>query len=152
VAGLKINVRVHGLRETIRAFRDLPADANNELRDRTLELSRTLADRVQAAGMADTPQSARAAASVKARRDRVPVISAGGTKKASAVLFGSEFGMTRRSGWYARGRYRESLGRQYRPHQGAHSYWFFATVEENQSEIAATWRQVADAIIERWAR
>lgn len=152
MAGLKVDVRVYGLRETIRAFQQLPKDASDELRDRTLALSQTLADRVRAAGEADTPQSARAAASVKARRDRVPVISAGGTKRSSAVLFGSEFGMTRRSGWYARGRYRDSLGRQFRPHRGASSYWFFATIEENQGEIAATWRQVADAILDRWAR
>jgi hypothetical protein len=143
--------RVEGLRETIRAFRDLPKDANNELRDRTLVLAQTLAEQVRAAGMADGPQSARAAESVKAQRDRVPVIKAGGTKRSSAVVFGSEFGMNRRSGWYAARRYNESDGRQYRPHEGRHSYWFFRTVEDNEGEIASAWRQVADDVLARWA-
>jgi hypothetical protein len=143
--------RVEGLRETIRAFRDLPKDANNELRDRTLVLAQTLAEQVRAAGMADGPQSARAAESVKAQRDRVPVIKAGGTKRSSAVVFGSEFGMNRRSGWYAARRYNASDGRQYRPHEGRHSYWFFRTVEDNEGEIAAAWRQVADDVLARWA-
>jgi hypothetical protein len=142
---------VTGVRETIRAFRDLPKDASTELRDRTLVLSQALAEQVRAAGMADGPQSARAAESVKAQRDRVPVIKAGGTKRSSAVLFGSEFGMTRRSGWYAARRYNASAGRQYRPHQGRHSYWFFRTVEDHDAEIARAWGQVADAVLARWA-
>lgn len=148
---IRINVHIEGLRETIRAFGKLPKDANNELRVQTLELSKTLAERVKAAGMADTPQSARAARSVRAVRDRVPAVQAGGTKRSSAVVFGSEFGATRRFGWYAHPRYRHSRGRQYRPHRGRASYWFFATVDENQGEIAATWRRTADAILEKWA-
>lgn len=151
MAGLRVNVRIEGVRETIRAFRELDRAASDVLRDRTLELSELLAGRVKAAGMADTRQSARAAASVKARRDRVPVITAGGTKRANAVLFGSEFGMNRRSGWYANRRYNGSAGGQYRPHQGRHSYWFFATVEENEGEIGAAWRQVADELVRRWS-
>lgn len=149
---MRVRITITGVRETIAAFRALPKDASTELRVRTLELAELLATRVQDAGMADGAQSARAAASVKAVRDRVPVIRAGGTKRSSAVLFGSEFGMNRRSGWYANRRYNDSPGRQYREHQGAHSYWFFRTVEDNEAEIGAAWRKVADDVLERWAR
>lgn len=149
--GLKINVRIEGVRETLRAFRELPPEASKELRDRTQTLSEDLAVKIRAAGNNDSRQSARAAKSVKARRDRVPVITAGGTKRSSAVLFGSEFGMTRRSGWYAAGRYGHSPARQFRPHRGANSYWFFRTVEQNQAEIGRAWTEVADSIIRKWA-
>lgn len=147
---LRVNVRVDNAGPVLAAFRRLPADAQNELRDGSLQLAQDLAQVIRAAGQADTPQSARAAASVRAHRDRVPVISAGATKRARAVLFGSEFGMTRRSGWYGHPRYRESLGRQYRPHRGNQSYWFFRTVEQQQPRISAAWNAVADRVVSRW--
>jgi hypothetical protein len=115
-----------------------------------IALAQDLARVIRAAAAADTPQSARAAASVKAHRDRVPVISAGATKRARAVLFGSEFGMTRRSGWYGHPRYRESLGRPYRPHRGNSSYWFFRTVEQQQGRISEAWNELAANVVRRW--
>ncbi|GEL17692.1 hypothetical protein [Pseudonocardia asaccharolytica] len=148
--GLTINVRITGVRDTLRAFRELPKDASAELRDRTMVLAQSLAAVARASGMGDTAQSARAASSVKAVRDRVPVVKAGGTKRSSGVIFGSEFGMNRRSGWYARRRYRGSAGRQYRPHQGAHSYWFFTAIEGEQDRIDRTWNEIADSVIRKW--
>lgn len=149
-AGLTVKVRITGVRDTLRAFRELPKDASNELRDRTMVLAQSLATSARAAGAGDTAQSARAASSVKAVRDRVPVVKAGGTKRSAGVIFGSEFGMNRRSGWYARARYRHSAGRQYRPHQGAHSYWFFRSIEERQGEIDRTWNAIADSVVRKW--
>lgn len=143
-SSLTVRLRIDGLRETMRAFRELPKEANNSLRDRTLELSERLAGRVRTAATGDSGQSALIAPTVKAKRDRVPVIQAGGTKKvgrnrvpAFKVLFGAEFGATRL--------------KQYRPHVGQGSYWFFRTVEENEAEIADAWRKVADDIIREWA-
>jgi hypothetical protein len=148
---IRAKIEITGLQETIRAFNQLPKEANNELRVQTLDLTKALAEKIRAAGMSDTPQSARAAKSVKAVRDRVPVVQAGGTKRASAVIFGSEFGATRKFGWYARGRYYDSTGKQYRPHRGRASYWFFAEIERQQPMIAATWSRTADAILRKWA-
>lgn len=150
--GLRIKVEITGVRETLRAFGDLPDDAQRELRERSKALADALAVEIRAAGQADTRQSARAATSVRAVRDRVPVIEAGRTKRAQAVLFGSEFGMTRRSGWYAKARYGQSEARQYRPHLGAGSYWFFRTVEDNTARIDREWNAMADELIRRWGR
>jgi hypothetical protein len=163
VAGtLKLNVRIEGANEVLRAFSKLPADATNELRDRTLDVSRELAGKIRSAGEAESRVAARAASTVKAVRDRIPAVQASTTGRArgrkpskkgsgsGGVLFASEFGMTRKSGWYSKPRYFDSAGRQFRPH-GTHSYWFFVTAERNQSWMADQWDKVADAVVRDWS-
>jgi hypothetical protein len=44
-----------------------------------------------------------------------------------------------------------STGRQYKPHIGQGSYWFFRTVEDNGALIGAKWLQVADDVAREWA-
>lgn len=157
---LVMKVQIDGLRETLKAFNDLPRDANNELRDASLELARSLADKARADALVNGgPQGKLLAPTVKARRDRVPVVEAGGTSKvgrnrapAWGVLFGSVFGMTGRSGWYGEARYRGGIGRQYRPHQGRGAYyWFFPVIEESGSEISAAWTKAADAVVRKFS-
>ena len=132
---LTVNVTVTGARETLAAFNRMPREANDSLRDRNTELAVTLASRVASAARGDSRQSALMAPTVKARRDRIPSIQAGGTSRVGSrqvpaykILFGSEFGAR--------------VLRQYRPHVGRGSYWMFKTVEENQPEIAAAWERV----------
>ncbi|MFF5992580.1 hypothetical protein [Prauserella flavalba] len=156
--GLTVNLYIQGLRPTLAAFRELPKDANTELRQRSRELSETLATRIQAAAQAEGGQAALLARTVRAQRDRVPVVQAGGTRKlgrhrapAWALLFASEFGMNRRSGWYAATRYRGSAGRQYQPHSGQDGYWFFPTARAFEPEMGRQWRQAAGAIIRKFA-
>jgi hypothetical protein len=108
---LTVRIRIEDVRETIAAFRHLPDDANDELRDASEDLAKGLAEKVRAAGMALGPQDAIVARSVRARRDRVPTIQAGGGGKAGRLVYGSEFGMNKRSGWYGARRYRRSHGR-----------------------------------------
>lgn len=156
---LTVNLSISGLRPTLAAFRELPKDANDELRDRSRELAETLAARITAAAQGDRGQARLLARTVKATRDRVPVVQAGGTRKlgrhrvpAWALLFAAEFGMNARSGWYAAARYDGEAGRsQYKPHTGTRGYWFFPTAREFEPEIASEWRQAADAIIRRFA-
>lgn len=142
--GLTVRLRIEGARGTLKAFKDLPKDASDELREGTLKLSQALASRVASAGRADSPQSALVAGTVKANRDRVPSISAGGSKRVGSnrkpvfkILYGSEFGSSRL--------------KQFRPHLGRGSYWFFREVEDNQSDIADAWRKVADDVLKKWA-
>lgn len=156
---LTISVHVDGIRQTLAAFRRLPKQASDSLRDRTLDLSELLARRIKAAGRLDSRQSAAVAPTVKAVRDRVPAIVAGGTVRvtstrvpASKVIFGSEFGARRRFGWYAAHKYASSRGRQYRRHLGRGSYWIFRTVEENAAEISRAWAKVADDVVQAWNR
>lgn len=143
--GFTIRVQVDGVRQTVAAFNLLPAAASKSLRERTLELSETLARKARTAGMADSGQSALVAPTVKASRDRVPAITAGGSKRvgsrrkpAHKILFGSEFGSNRLP--------------QFRPHLGSGSYWFFRSVENDGGEISRAWNRVADDIIEAFTR
>lgn len=110
-----VNIHVEGGRQTLAAFRRLPKQASSELRDATLKLSASLARKVEAAARSEGGQAALMALTVKALRDRVLALSAGGSKRVGSrrvpawkLLFASEFGMNRRSGWYAHSRYASS--------------------------------------------
>lgn len=143
-AGLVIRIRISGVDEVITAFRRMPKAANKALRDRTKELSQVMAAHAKAAARGDSAQSALMAPTVRARRDRLPVVVAGGSKRvgrnrkpAYKILFGSEFGATYLA--------------QYRPHVGAGSYWFFDTFDKRQHEIERKWLQIADDVVLAWA-
>jgi hypothetical protein len=138
---LVVTVRIEGVRETLAAYRRLPKEASKALRNRSTELTETLAGRARAAAMSDqAPQSPLLAKTVRARRDRVPSIVAGGFAKvgrrkvpAWKVLFGSEFG----SDAY------KQFGRR---HSGRKGHWFFPTAERNADDVIAAWRRAADDI------
>lgn len=157
---ITFTVHIDGVRTTLQAFRELPADANKRLREESLKLAQVLAEKARADGMADAaPQSKLVATTVKATRDRVPAIQAGGTKRlgrhrapAFGLVFASIFGMNRRSGWYANRRYRTSDGHQYREHAGRNAYWFFPVVEKNSAEIGRAWNKVAADIASDFGR
>lgn len=155
---LTVNLAIDGVRETLAAFRSLPKDANDQLRERSRKLAEIVAERAKAAGQAEGKQAALVARTVKARRDRVPVVQAGGTRRlgrhrapAFGLLFASEFGMDQRSGWYANQRYRRSTGMQYEPHTGQEGLWFFPTVEAAQPMINREWNAAADEILRAFA-
>lgn len=139
-SALTITLRIEGIKQTLAAFRRLPKEASAELRKATLELSNDLATSARIAGRQEGRQAGAVSVTVKARRDRVPSIVAGGTKKlgrnrkpAYKLLFGSEFGANRLE--------------QYKPHLGRGSYWFFKTVEEEQETIASAWNKAASEIV-----
>lgn len=151
---LTVHLRIDGARETLRAFNRLPKQANDSLRTRSMELATSLAGKVKSAGVAEGRQARIVAATVAVRRDRVPIIVAGGSKRigrhrapAYALLFGSEFGMNKRSGWYALPRFEDSPARQYKPHRGRQGRWIFPTADEAQPEISAAWNRIADDIV-----
>lgn len=142
---LTVGIAISGARETLAAFRGLPKEASQALRERSMDLAQSLAGKVASAARGDSGQSALIAPTVKAVRDRVPVITAGGTKRvgrnsvpAYKIIFGSEFGA-------------RTLA-QYRPHLGRGSYWMFKTVKANEAQIAAAWRKVADDIEQYFRR
>jgi len=142
----RVTVTVRGDREVMAALRRLPREGNDELRDGAGRLAQMLAR--TARGFASGNRQARAAArTVEVVRDRFPSITAGPEKR----LMGSEFGATARFGWYAKARYWDSPARQYRPHRGRASYWFFLAQERRQAEIEAGWRDVLDATVRRWS-
>lgn len=141
---LTVNIRIDGLREVLAALKQLPKDASAELKVKAKEIATELAKSARASGIAEGSQAALVATTVKAMKDRVPVIQAGGTKKlgrnkkpAYKLLFGSEFGSDRLE--------------QYKPHIGQDSYWFFKTVEDEQATVSRKWLEAADEVIRKFS-
>lgn len=153
---LTVNLHIEGARQVLASFRELPKEATVAIRDAAGKIAAGLVPDIKAAAGRDrSPQSRLLAPTVKVRRDRVPSIQAGGAsrvgrKKAPAfsILFASEFGMTRRTGWFGRSQYAGETGLQYhKRHQGQQGSWFFPTVEKNEAEIANGWLKAADEIV-----
>lgn len=142
----QITVTVRGDREVLAALRRLPRAADDEVRDGAGRLAQTMARRAR--GLASSNPQARAAArTLRVERDRFPTIAAGPEKR----LMGSEFGITRRTGWYNWPRYWDSPARQYRPHRGRASYWFFLAQERSEPDIRAGMADILDAVARRWS-
>lgn len=143
---LTVGIRIDGVRETLTAFRGLPREASAELRDAAGDLAKMLARKAQAGALAEGAQAALMAPTVKAGRDRVPVVQAGGAKRVGSrrapawkLLFGSEFGSNR-------------FAQFPRSHQGRDGIWFFPTIESNAAAISRRWREAADNIIRTFSK
>lgn len=139
-----LEIKVTGADEVAARLRKLPLNARDEARKGMTKLSRDLANIIRRAGKASSRQSARAATTVRARTGLTPGVLAG----PHPLLFGSEFGANGRYGWYSAERYRDSVGRQFRPHGG--SYWFFTTARREQPRIDEAAKEIADAVIRDW--
>lgn len=143
--GLSVKVRVENEADVRRALRRLPGEAEDLLKIRTKKVAESLAAKVRAAAVADSRQSALMAPTVQPKKGSTyPTLEAGGTssvgrnhKPAYKILFGSEFGSHKL--------------KQYRPHKGNASYWFFKTVDENQADTNREWQKVADEVVRLWS-
>jgi hypothetical protein len=144
--GLRVTIR--GVREVQRALDKLPEQANAEFRRGMGLLAGRFTRTIRAAGKADSRQSARAASTVRSQVNGTSVVVSAGPHP---LLFGSEFGAKRRFGWYANRRYAHSPERQFRPHLGSGSYWFFRTVDEHRDEVDREGQAIADRVIARWS-
>lgn len=137
-----VSVKVDNLRETLAAVRAVGKDAEAALRDRAFKLGEQLAQSItRAAGSDKSPQSRIVAATLKVKRDRLPVLEVGGTKRigrnrapAYTLLFGAEFGSNH-------------YGQFHKKHTGTTGSWFFPTVEREQSEIVAAWEEAAADVV-----
>jgi hypothetical protein len=148
MAGDSRSVRVTGLNEVIRALERLPGQAQREARRGAVKLSRELANLIRAAGRASDRQSARASRTVRTSTAGLnPAVVAG----PHDFLFGSEFGVKARFGWYRKGRYHDSPKRQFRGRTAGNvGYWFFPTAKAENPRLRASYQEMADAIIRDW--
>lgn len=137
-----IAVQVTGMRETLAALRALGKEADAAIRERSFELATTLKGSIErAARSARSPQARLVVTTLKVKRDRLPVLEVGGTKRlgrnkapAYKLLFGAELGSNKHKQFHQR-------------HTGRTGTWFFPTVERDQAEIVAEWEQAADDVI-----
>jgi hypothetical protein len=138
---ITVTIRITNLRETLRKFNDLPKDADKEMRAASLSIAGAVAVQIRSAAGAQR-QSALMVPTIRAQRDRVPTVVAGGTRRVGSnkvpaykVLFGSEFG----SKTLAQFRGFDSEG-----------YWFFRTVDANREYFQQEWTEAADEVLKKW--
>ncbi len=156
---LTIRIWAPGLYDMLAEFKKLDKAASKELRKASLKLSKVLAVKVKAAALAKGQQAAAVAPTVKAVSDRAPAIVAGGTTPVTdagtpawALVFASEFGMNRRSGWYAHRMYNGENASQYWPHRGRVGNWAFPTVEAHQAEMMREWMLAAQGVVDEFTQ
>jgi hypothetical protein len=143
-ASITYKVKIKGVDETLKAFRRLPKEANTELRDASREMAGDLAQKIKSAAGREGRQWAILARTVRAKRDRVPVVQAGGLtrlgrnrKPAYKMLFGAEFGAT--------------VLHQYRKRTpGNRGYVFFPTAKKQTRNFDKRWNKVAEDIQKRF--
>lgn len=153
--GITVTMKIHGVREMLAAFRQLPEDATKELREKNRAISRGLAGKIKAAAFAAPRQGPAVAPSVRAVSDRIPNVQAGGPRRAGHqrrrssgqppttagdLVFGANFGGT--------------VLKQFPPHNGGaggDDYFFFKTVEREMPHIESEWVEVAESVLRKWA-
>ena len=146
---MKVQVKVEGLDETLRAFNKYGKDANRELR----QAAGGHVDRI--VGMLNTAAAnagkgaALSAGSVKRKSDRVPALTAGGSRKvrsstgkvtAGDVFFGFEFGGGARP-----------TTQQFPPWLGRTGYWFWPLLRREMPALRRAYMQTLDELAQKWA-
>ncbi len=163
---LSIGIEIEGLPEMFKRIRALPKTAQEELRAAAMDIAEDEARRIRAAAGADSKQAAAIAPFIKARRDRVPAISAGGKRKAGVsggaqagqIFFGAEFGgHARRAQVVKTGATRSGFvikqtTQQFRPHTGNEGYFFFPTLRRDQDRMLDRYEMALRAIEREWGR
>lgn len=144
-------ITMPGIKPLLRALSQLPKEAQGEIRTAAGRIAGREAEKIRAAAAIESSQAALVADSVRTRRDRVPVILAGGRTKvttsdgrriaAGDVFFGAEFG----------GRGRDTT-RQFPAHRGREGYWFFPTLRDDEDDMMSEWLTVVDEIASEWSR
>lgn len=144
MARTRISVTVRGAREVERAFSRVPAQGREIMARYIDEAAEKLAKAVRAAASASSRQASLMAPTVKAVPGGRATVSAGGGipvgrnhKPAFKVLFGSEFGA--------------HIYKQFRPHLGNGSYWFFRTIETEKPLLDRELEGMADELVRRWS-
>ena len=142
MAAQTIDVYVEGLNDVLRAFRALPKEASQELR----QASQAIANDIMVPAWRNAalfnagPWGAKIADSVKARRDRIPAVSIGGNRRvfsggasATMVRYPSDAGQVRPS----------------IPPAFEQTDWI-SQVRGYQPQAIRQWGQAVDRIVEKW--
>jgi hypothetical protein len=150
----KANTKIEGLPETLRAFKQLDKGASEAAKAEAMKIAELLAARIRAKAPSDKRYQ-NLAVSVKAGKDRVPVIRIGGrqTPRVSGgagpaqLVIGMEFGANQNgpNGW----RFPPRTPKFGRGNQG---YWIFPTARVNQTEIIKLWFDAMDKLVDEWSR
>lgn len=158
------DIDVKGAKEVERALGKLDEDAEILFRKEKRRLAKNLAAKLRRAVISQTkisrqteperssrgsklshrPMGIRVLPSIKQSGDRV---TAG---NASRMLFGTEFGMNRKSGWYARPEFANNPHLQYFRHNSS-GYWWNPTIQAARPDYEAAVKRVLDGTLGQWS-
>jgi len=146
---MKVQVKVEGLDETLRAFNKYGKDANRELRQAAGQHVDRIIGMLNTAAANAGKGAALSGGSVKRKSDRVPALTAGGSRKvksstgkvtAGDVFFGYEFGGGRRP-----------TTQQFPPWLGRTGYWFWPLLRREMPALRRAYLKTLDELAAKWA-
>lgn len=146
---MKVQVQVEGLNETLRAFNKYGKDANRELRQAAGQHVDRIVGMLNTAAANAGKGAGLSAGSVKRKSDRVPALTAGGSRKvrsstgkvtAGDVFFGYEFGGGARP-----------TTQQFPPWLGKTGYWFWPLLRREMPALRRAYLATLDELAAKWA-
>lgn len=135
---------VTGAEKVERAADNLPPDARRALVKEKRRLAKNLAAKLRRAAISGS--KGRMGHPVR------PTIHQAGDRVIAGphpMLIGTEFGANGRYGWYAAERYRDSVGRQFKPH-GTDGYWWHPTIRRSKPDADAAVQRAVDEAVRQW--
>lgn len=133
-----------------RALKKLPKEASARLRDASVEIAQDVAERSRAKGMGIGRSWKYVAPTIKATRDRIPVIKFGGSTRlpnrtgsnrknqtVGNLIWGTEFGGGRRP-----------TTRQFLPHLGKVGYAIYPTIVAMNQDIRSAYSEALDKALQ----
>jgi len=135
-------IEIVGMRQLLRALSKIPKDLQNDVRDASQAIANDLASAGRNA--AQTPLQVLAATGLKAKRDRVPVVTSGRGAirpgvRATDIWYGAEFGGAQRP-----------TTQQFPPHKGRRGYFFYPTARAHGDRYADLWADAVDKAFKEW--
>ena len=146
IEALGFSITVKGAREVERALAKLPADVQKAVDKEKRRLAKNLAARLRRAVISGS--KGRMGSKV-----RPGIHQSGDTVTAnndSGMLYGTEFGMNKKSGWYGRPEFRSHPHLQYFRHSGR-GYWWNPTIERSQPQADEAVKRVVDDALNQWS-
>lgn len=143
-----LRIRVSGNERVQAAAANLDEDVERVLVKEKRRLAKNLAGKLRRAVISKTKQRHGRPMGARVR----PTIHQSGDKVTAGphpMLYGTEFGMNKKSGWYARPEFRNATAHQFFPHNGA-GYWWNPTVQRSKPEADAAVERVAAEAVRDW--
>jgi hypothetical protein len=135
---------VHGEEKVERAAAKLPGDAAKGITKEKKRLAKNLAAKLRRAVISGSKTT-------MGRKVRPTIHQRGETVLAGPhpMLFGTEFGMNKKSGWYARPEFRGLPHLQYFRHQND-GYWWNPTIRRAKPDADAAVQRALDEAVRNW--
>lgn len=141
---MAFDIDVRGEEKVERAAAKLPPDAAKANIKEQKRLAKNLAAKLRRAVVSRSKTT-------MGRKVRPTIHQAGVhvTAGPHPMLFGTEYGMNRKSGWYARPEFRDNPHLQYFRHNGS-GYWWNPTIERSKPDADAAVKRALDEAVSRW--